>query len=254
MANAKILVIAGGGSGASIDTRQEGGGGGAGGLIHDTAYSLSVQSYSITVGTGGAGAGPAYANGITGNDSVAFGYTAKGGGGGNASGGGADGGSGGGAGTNAAGGSPRPGGASIGTPTQGNAGGTGYENNYFGGGGGGAGSAGGNGTNGSAGAGGAGLSNSISGSAVTYCRGGDAGENSATIPANRGHGSHCRNINGYSYAGSDGVVIISAPQGMVTATGGTKITSGGNDIWTFNSSGTFNVTVIATLVGQMNIL
>lgn len=246
----EILVIAGGGSGASIDTRYEGGGGGAGGLINDTAFYLTPQAYSITVGTGAAGAGPAYADGGNGTDSIAFGYTAKGGGGGSASATGKDGGSGGGAGTNAV--NQYYGGASIGTPTQGHIGGQSYQFNYYGGGGGGAGTAGYAGTSSSAGAGGGGVSKSTSGVAVSYCQGGDGGENSATIPANRGHGSHARNINGYSRAGSDGIVIISVDKGYVTATGGSKTTVGNKDIWTFTTSGTFTITNIIESGGLLS--
>jgi hypothetical protein len=42
-------------------------------------------------------------------------------------------------------------------------------------------------------------------------------------------------------AGGKGIVIIAAPIGAVTATGGSHTTSGGNDIWTFLSSGTWTV-------------
>jgi hypothetical protein len=247
-----ILVIGGGGSGACIDTRLESGGGGAGGYISDTAYSLTVQSYTITVGAGGAASGVAYSSGNTGNDTVAFGYTAKGGGAGSSSAGGGTGGSGGGAGTNAVG--TYYGGASIGTPTQGNAGGDSYPGDYRGGGGGGAGSAGGNGSAGAAGLGGGGLSNSISGAAISYCQGGDGGNNAATIVENRGHGSHARNVypTVTSYKGSDGVVIISVDKDYVTATGGTKTTIGNKDIWTFTSSGTFNVTSIIESGGLLS--
>ena len=214
----EILVIAGGGSGSYSVGSYDSGGGGAGGYLTDLAYLLSVQSYSITVGIGGAGVG-ASTNGNNGNDSIAFGYTAVGGGHGSITSAGGNGGSGGGGGAGTAG-------------TDGNVAG--------------------------AGSGGQGISNSINGSAITYCIGGDGGDNSATIPTNRGSGSHARNVTSpppsTSYNGSDGVVIIKVRQNVVTATGGTKTTVGGYDIWTFISSGTFNITNINLFIPQMIIL
>jgi len=47
----QYLVVAGGGSGGN---RQHGGGGGAGGFSTSTSYQVTAQSYSITVGLGGA--------------------------------------------------------------------------------------------------------------------------------------------------------------------------------------------------------
>src|ERR1017187_7305167 len=46
-----VLVVAGGGGGGAA----YGGGGGAGGLLYSAAHSVTPKSYSITVGTGGAG-------------------------------------------------------------------------------------------------------------------------------------------------------------------------------------------------------
>ena len=59
---------------------------------------------------------------------------------------------------------------------------------------------------------------------------------SAGQPERRGTGSHV------SGAGGSGIVIISYPTGLITATGGTITTSGGNTIHTFTSNGTFTVT------------
>jgi hypothetical protein len=162
------LVIAGGGG-----TANAGGGGGAGGYRSATSQSLSVQSYAVTVGAGGAGSlsGPAGGTGETnGVDSTFNSFTATGGGksagyGSNAI--GTAGGSGGGGGqfnvsttlTGGAGNTPST------SPSQGNNGGTG---SFSGtntaratGGGGGAGAVGGNASGGTGGNGGAG-SNSFS--------------------------------------------------------------------------------------------
>lgn len=111
------------------------------------------------------------------------------------------------------------------------------------------------------GAGGAGTSSSISGASVTYGGGGGGpGQNfggagggagagaggasgaGSNATANTGSGGG----GGYSAAGGtggSGIVIISAPQGLITATGGTHTTAGGQDIWTFTASGTWVPTV-----------
>ena len=71
------LVVAGGGSGGS----HHGGGGGAGTAIEDTALALTAGDYTLVVGTGGSDPGGTN-QGNAGGDSTAFGWTAKGGGGG----------------------------------------------------------------------------------------------------------------------------------------------------------------------------
>ena len=130
---AQVLVVAGGAGGGG----EHGGGGGAGGYIATTS-SISSNSYSITVGAGGAGSTsprPGQYGGDGGNSS-AFGSTAIGGGsGGYRYANGRSGGSGGGAGAD---GDFSVGGS--GTSGQGFAGGgsTGYGDPYQGGGGGGA--------------------------------------------------------------------------------------------------------------------
>jgi hypothetical protein len=127
-ASADILVVAGAGGGGVGDG--PGGGGGAGGLVYDAAYSVLVQSYSVTIGAGGVGLSAGYTQGNDGADSVAFGMTADGGGGGSGRSGntsqqGRDGGSGGGGGYNSnAGGSATQGDSGGGTGF-GYAGGTG---------------------------------------------------------------------------------------------------------------------------------
>ena len=131
--SAEYLVVAGGGGGGG----EHGGGGGAGGYI-SSSTTASVQSYSITVGSGGAGSTSPRpgAYGGDGSNSSAFGSTANGGGsGGYRYANGRSGGSGGGAGAD---GNFSSGGA--GTSGQGFAGGgsTGTGDPYQGGGGGGA--------------------------------------------------------------------------------------------------------------------
>ena len=71
-----ILIVGGGGSGGG----RHGGGGGAGGVLFIQSPLLSLGSYNITIGAGGAGV--ACINGNIGGNTVAFGETALGGGGG----------------------------------------------------------------------------------------------------------------------------------------------------------------------------
>jgi hypothetical protein len=118
-ATADYLVVAGGGGGGKLD----GGGGGAGGYRAST-YSLSANTYTVTIGAAGTGSSTQGVRGTNGGDSVFDTITSIGGGGGGSHTGtesGASGGSGGGAGHNnvsASGG--------AGTSGQGFAGGTGY--------------------------------------------------------------------------------------------------------------------------------
>lgn len=251
------LVVAGGGGGGAY------GGGGAGGMKASTIdIADGSRAYTITVGAGGTGAVDKNAKGVNGGNSVfdsggSSQITATGGGGGGSqdtdSGNGAAGGSGG-------GGAQGTGGA--GTVGQGNNGGTGASDG--GGGGGGASAVGGNSTADNGAVGGAGTASSISGASVTYAGGGGGGgtttagaggagggggatgSNNATAgTANRGGGGGgARNLGGSGLAGAGGtgIVVISAPQGRFTATGGTFTNSGGRDIWTFTSSGTWTPT------------
>ena len=73
----EYLIVAGGGAGATTD----GGGGGAGGVVTGT-INLQSGNYTITIGTGGAFVNTNDRAGLSGNDSTALGFTAKGGGGG----------------------------------------------------------------------------------------------------------------------------------------------------------------------------
>ena len=181
------LVVAGGGSGAKSDV---GGGGGAGGYrttfpspgCNAGSFPIAAQTYPITVGAGGVGRTvSSTTRGDTGSPSVFSTITSAGGGGGGAnspnqnggSGGSGGGGEGYGGGTGGAGNTPPV------APPQGNNGGNGIgpltPPAYGAGGGGGAGAVGGNGTSLLGGNGGAGLTNSISGSPVTYAGGGGGG-------------------------------------------------------------------------------
>jgi hypothetical protein len=175
----EYLVIAGGGSGGwgnngSGRTRNAGGGG-AGGYLTSTAHSVTVQSYTVTIGAGGAASTIWGYRGDSGTDSTFSSFTSIGGG----AGGGSRnevplaGGSGGGGGTTI-------GGASA-TSGQGNSGGAGSSDgtspNCAGGGGGGAGGAGNSASGDSGGNGGNGSSSSING--VSTARSGGGGGSGA---------------------------------------------------------------------------
>ena len=51
-------------------------------------------------------------------------------------------------------------------------------------------------------------------------------------------------------AGGSGIWIISAPIGTMRATGGSHTTSGGNDIWTFTSGGTWVPTFFSPITAN----
>jgi hypothetical protein len=147
---AEIFIIAGGGGGSF----SAGAGGGAGGAAYISNASIPAGTYAVTVGTGGAGSSFDGGNGTNGTNSVGFGITVYGGGGGAHFSSGISGGCGGGAGYNTGtfGGSAT---ASTGTlvnitgtlQTYGNVGGnTPTYNNYATGGGGGIGGVGGSAT------------------------------------------------------------------------------------------------------------
>lgn len=167
----EVLVVAGGGGGGAPG----GGGGGGGGVIYRPRYPVTPgQSYTVTVGDGGAAGVYNVSAATNGGNSVFDTLTAIGGGNGgqNSANAGGNGGSGGGGG----GGANVSGGA--GTQGQGHAGGSTNSNQQGYGGGGGAGGPGGNavqGGNYSGGAGGPGLPFSISGSVRYYGGGGGGG-------------------------------------------------------------------------------
>lgn len=244
------LVVGGGGGAGTANAGFTSGGGGGGQVNSGTIQVNSTGAYTVTIGAGGASTSPggnttfgliqtSLAGGAGGN---ATGSTGGNGGlsgsstaGGTHTGVGGGGGGGGGnstAGANAAG----PGGASGGNGGSGTASTiSGASVTYGGGGGGGAGGGGtiGTGTDGGGNGSGAGV-----GSAGTANRGGGGGGSFGGT-----------NVGG---AGGSGVVVISAPTGRITATGGSMVTTGGNDVWTFTASGTWTVTAIN--VTQSNIV
>jgi hypothetical protein len=183
-----LVVAGGGGSGGGFDTGA-GGGGGAGEVVAGTLSVVGGTTYTVVVGDGGIAGfvdrtavapDPKEIQGGTGGTSTFASITAAGGEGGY--------------------GSRLPpfnvngnGGAQV-TSGNGGGGGNGGGSNGGGGGGGGNGSAGGNRNTTTAGTGGIGVSNSISGSAVTYGAGGAGGTGSINNDSiagtnNRGNGA-----------------------------------------------------------------
>ncbi len=161
--NIEYLVVGGGGGGASgVAYVGSGGGGGAGGMLTGSAV-FTGGSYSVVVGAGGA------SNTSGGNSSVNSIIALGGGRGGRSGLAPASGGSGGGAGGDCE--RASTGSGAAGTADQGNSGGDVPALTCWAAGGGGKAAVG--GSNG--GAGGAGLASSITGSAVTYSKGGNPG-------------------------------------------------------------------------------
>jgi hypothetical protein len=182
-------LMVGGGGGGGINVA---GGGGAGGFVYQTGISLSIGSFSVVVGAGGAGVtGSPDVDGGTGVSTTFNSLTASGGGGGGReAGAGLAGGSGGGASYSGAAGTSNQ--ASYSGTGFGNAGGTGIASpNYVPAGGGGAGAVGSNGASELAGTGGIGKTNSLrTGSNVYYAGGGGGGysANTTTDPGPGGNG------------------------------------------------------------------
>ena len=240
------LVVAGGGGGGSV----RGGGGGAGGFREGRAandsytvsplnapagITLSIQTYPITVGAGGAGepSGTNLGAGTKGSDSIFSTITSAGGGGGRdddspnspgQSNGGSGGGAGGGAApANAAGAGNTP----PVSPPQGKEGGTANVSDGLGNSGAGGGGATVAGTNNSGGAplspGGAGATTHISASPVVYAGGGGAGGVSSKGPASGGSGgggAGGSNPNGTGTAGTANLGGGGGGGGAGSGTGG----------------------------------
>ena len=231
----EVLIVAGGGAGgrSKKGTYENGGGGGAGGMI-ERILPKSLGSHSITVGPGGISDEYPSTNG---GNSVAFGFTAVGGGRGgghSTTNNGADGGSGGG-GTNYNG---LTGGK--GESHQGNdGGGAGVKTNTNGGsgGGGGAGGEGSGGNESKGGDGGVGRASSITGQEVFYAGGGGGsggtpgeggtggggagggldqnGENGEPNTGGGGGGAWADGDNTYRGGdGGSGIVVIRYPIGL----------------------------------------
>ena len=267
------VVIIGGGAGGGTDA---GGGGGAGAFYPNPSVPISASpgSYTITIGAGGQGSDVTDVQGSDGSDTVAFGYTIKGGGGG-------------GSGTSGPtlNGRDSPGafGGSGGGGRRGNPAGSGgtYGNDGYAGagpeGGGGGGGAGGNAPSSPSFQGGAGISNSIeTGSAIIYAAGGTGGNEAtptgqnAGVPGGGGYGGSKgqptpgRGGNGTSGLGAGGgggggspaprgggnggsgrVIIryrLAESPGSAKASGGAISFYGGKTIHTFTTSGTFENT------------
>ncbi|MDP3999488.1 MAG: LamG domain-containing protein [bacterium] len=251
----EVLVVAGGGGGS-------GGGGGAGGLLHNTAFAVTAQAYTVTVGDGGAGGRNGTADGSNGSNSVFSSLTAIGGGGGGKNDNdGLAGGSGGGGGLT--GGTLNAGGA--GTAGQGFAGGGTGDNTGAlpSGGGGGAGEEGSPGAAGSiSGDGGDGLEINITGTPTYYAGGGggaawispatpgagglggggagidEAGEGQTSNPgtANTGGGGGGGGAGDTGGAGGSGIVIIRYREkpAITNASQNNKFTNGLVGMWSFN--------------------
>ncbi len=224
---AEVLVVGGGGGGGGASTLSgAGGGGGAGGFKYTSAFSITPQSYSVTIGTGGIG-GAARTNGTAGASSTFATITAGGGGYGSASvgngGSGASGGGAGASGTTYAGG--------IGN--QGNNGGGGSAGAVGGGAGGGATSVGtGSGTGSDAfdrdgGIGGNGTSTTITGTTTVLAGGGGGGGNDiAGSSGGTGGGGAGGNAGGG--AGIAGTSNTGGGGGGGSQQGGTVQGAGGN--------------------------
>lgn len=251
------LVVAGGGGSGSASNGGSGAGGG-GQVVPATATMLLSGSYTVNIGTGGAG-GVSNANGNVGVNSFLIGNnissTAFGGLGGISDNAGAP--------NGGASGSGKAGGVGFVNGSTANAGGGGGGDSVVG-----SGASSANGGNG-----GTGTSSSISGASVSYGGGGGGGGSSTagtgtggggngavsgvgTVgTANTGGGGGGSRTSGGSLAGAaggSGIVIISIPTSAgVTATGGTHTVSGGNDIWTFTSSGTWTPTMTITTVPSL---
>ena len=272
LSSVDVLLVGGGGGGGGGETNpagDAGGGGGAGGVLYIADLKIAANvTYTVTVGSGGAGATGSSLPGSSGLNSSFASLIAYGGGGGAAEDGvGISGGSGGGGGGSCSTGDHYGG---IGAANQGNAGGIGIQSscNYRGGAGGGGAS--GAGTNdlstGAGGTGGSGIANSISGSSIYYGGGGGggAGRNVGALggaggtggggaggssPSGAGVHATANTGGGGGGAGSgtniggnggSGIVIIRY-LGTQKATGGTITSSGGYTIHTFTSSGTFTL-------------
>ena len=238
----RYLIVGGGGGGGNSQGLNEGnhtsgGGGGAGGMRFNNTYNYTItgQTYPITVGSGGVGSSGASTRGSNGNSSSFGGLTSAGGGAGgdahqsqNAN----PGGSGGGAGvdfdptpTIGSGGS---GNSPSTSPSQGNPGGSSRQNQQSGGGGGAgqSGQPGDNNNDGPGGDGGNGLANDISGSSVFYAGGGGGGAyNSSSSNAGsggNGGGGQC----GTNGGGQPGTAYTGGGGGGINQTNGTGSAGG----------------------------
>ena len=256
----EYLVIGGGGGGGGWI-----GGGGGGGAYRTASIGVSPKTYTITVGSGGAGGRESYGaslrGGRQGNSSsiiaTGFDITSNGGGGGSYSsiaeaysGNGSSGGgnsTGAGAFGNNASSGYSSGGGGAGAAAYNINGGAGLSSSitgssvFRGGGGGGAGP--GDTTFGSGGNGGGGAGATTQGTAGTANTGGGGCSSTTTVSIGK--------TDVLGGAGGSGIVIIKYLTAEITATGGTMTTSGSYKIHSFTSSGSFVIT--ATTAGSETI-
>ena len=225
----QVLVVGGGGAGAS---GYESGGGGAGGAVFNSGLVISAGTYSATVGNGGAGAVilPRGGQGASGTNSSFLTLTGNGGGGGGnygdmgagstlvqTGGQAANGGCGGGGGGN--------GGGPAGTAGSGNQGyGGGTSTNYGGSGGGGMGSAGSNATTAAGAAGGLGLTYQVGNQSYLVCGGGGGGSELGAAGGSGGSG-----------IGGNGGVGNNTPNGTAPTNGAVNTGSGGGGSYGYTS-------------------
>lgn len=254
-----LVVGAGGGAGNDV-----GGGGGSGGVVVGTTLKVYLPiSLTISIGLGGSSSAGDPKGGDGGNSNIVFSggtVTAYGGGGGGSNSAtpstrpGASGGSGGGGGSwgasYAGGTSTQTNFSSLNGVGYGFAGGTNFTGQFGSGGGGGAGGAGTTGT-GAFVAGGLPISSAISGSSINYAGGGYGNSDSGVIyPTGRDSSNTYIGLYGFGgngtgspnqspYSGAQGIVIIRYPGAIQLATGGTVTSSGGYQIHTYTSNGTF---------------
>ena len=236
--SADYLVVAGGG-GTGYGNNVIGAG--AGGMLFGSSFFSPSTQYTIIVGAGGTGSGAStIGNGTNGQNSSIAELSIVSIGGGRSNGdadlNGGDGGSGGGAGKGA---------SAIGVPGSGTIGqgnnGAGNDGDAVGGSGGGAG-----GPGSSTGAygstpGGLGLSNSISGTSVTYASGGGSYDRIGVANTGNGAGNGANSGAG-GFPGGSGIVILRMPTANYSGktTGSPGVTTDGTDtILTYTSSGTY---------------
>lgn len=226
----QVLVVGGGGAGAS---GYESGGGGAGGAVFNSGLLISAGTYSATVGNGGAGAVilPRGGQGASGTNSSFLTLTGNGGGGGGnygdigegfttrgTGGQAANGGCGGGGGGNGDGGVA----GTAGSGNQGYGGGT--STNYGGSGGGGMGSAGSNATTAAGAAGGLGLTYQVGNQSYLVCGGGGGGSELGAAGGSGGSG-----------IGGNGGVGNNTPNGTAPTNGTVNTGSGGGGSYGYTS-------------------
>ena len=231
------LVVGGGGSGGTGWDSTGAAGGGGGMVLTGTNVIVANNTYAVSVGAGGAQStnGRTYYNGNSGSSSTFASITSRGGGFGYTS--------------RANSGVAQSGGLAQVSNTAAATGGSGGPGGSGGAGGGGAGGAGGAGSGSSAGSAGAGVSNSITGTAITYGAGGTGGGNTGSSTTGAAGGANTGKGGGGGIGGSassasggvggSGVVIIRYSTGNPTIN--SFALSGNPTTAQFRSSTTINL-------------